>query len=74
VSSFASCLDAERSGEWSREEVFRLLQAISMHEDDWESVADHVRTRTKDECCLKFVQLPIEGQRARRRVQADPQV
>ena len=58
--SDANATDAERSGEWSREEMFRLLQGISMHSDDWESVADHVRTRSKDECCIKFVQMPIE--------------
>jgi len=54
--------DAERMGatEWSREEIIRLMQALSQYDDDWESVSEHVKTRTKDECCLKFAQMPIE--------------
>lgn len=31
-----------------------------MYKDDWNQVADHVATRTQDECILHFIQLPIQ--------------
>jgi SWI/SNF related-matrix-associated actin-dependent regulator of chromatin subfamily C len=31
-----------------------------MHEDDWDKVSDHVGTRTKEQCIVHFLQLPIE--------------
>lgn len=31
-----------------------------MYKDDWNQVADHVGTRTQDECILHFIQLPIQ--------------
>ena len=31
-----------------------------MHRDDWNKVAEHVGTRTQDECIMHFLKLPIE--------------
>ena len=31
-----------------------------MFKDDWNKVAEHVGTRTQDECILHFLRLPIE--------------
>ena len=31
-----------------------------MHKDDWNKVAEHVGSRTQDECVLHFLRLPIE--------------
>lgn len=31
-----------------------------MYKDDWNRVADHVGTRTQDECIMRFLQLPIQ--------------
>ena len=31
-----------------------------MYKDDWNKVAEHVGTRTQDECILHFLRLPIE--------------
>lgn len=31
-----------------------------MYRDDWNQVADHVGTRSQDECILHFLQLPIQ--------------
>lgn len=31
-----------------------------MFKDDWNKIADHVGTRTHDECILRFLQLPVE--------------
>lgn len=45
---------------WSNQETLLLLEAIEMYDDDWVAVADHVQTKTKDQCILHFLQLPIE--------------
>ncbi len=37
-----------------------LSQGLEMHKDDWNKVAQHVGTRTQDECILHFLRLPIE--------------
>lgn len=31
-----------------------------MYKDDWNKVAEHVSSRTQDECILHFLRLPIE--------------
>ena len=31
-----------------------------MYKDDWNRVAEHVGSRTQDECILHFMRLPIE--------------
>jgi SWI/SNF related-matrix-associated actin-dependent regulator of chromatin subfamily C len=46
--------------EWSDQETLALLEGIEMYDDDWTAIADHVDTRSKDQCILKFLQLPIE--------------
>ncbi|RKP09935.1 SWIRM domain-containing protein [Thamnocephalis sphaerospora] len=45
---------------WSDEETLRLLEALDMFEDDWNRIADHVRTKTREQCVVHFLQLPIE--------------
>ncbi|CED83904.1 swi snf complex protein [Phaffia rhodozyma] len=46
--------------DWTDQELLLLLEAIEMHDEDWTSISDHVQTRTRDQCILKFLQLPIE--------------
>ncbi|KAI9595281.1 hypothetical protein BDF19DRAFT_441376 [Syncephalis fuscata] len=48
------------SNTWSDEETLRLLEALDMFEDDWNRISDHVRTKTREQCILHFLQLPIE--------------
>lgn len=38
----------------------RWIQGLEMYKDDWNKVAEHVGTRTQDECILHFLRLPIE--------------
>eukprot|EP00742_Colponemidia_sp_Colp-10_P006334 GILJ01006788.1.p1 GENE.GILJ01006788.1~~GILJ01006788.1.p1 ORF type:complete len:1205 (-),score=267.37 GILJ01006788.1:229-3843(-) len=45
---------------WSEEETVKLLEAVERFSEDWEKVAAHVGTKSKDECVLHFIQLPIE--------------
>jgi len=46
--------------DWSDQEVLLLLEGIEHFDSEWNKVADHVATRTREECVLKFLQLPIE--------------
>ena len=39
---------------------FYLSQGLEMYKDDWNKVAEHVSSRTQDECILHFLRLPIE--------------
>ncbi|KAK4052422.1 SWI/SNF and RSC complex subunit Ssr2 [Microbotryomycetes sp. JL201] len=48
------------SSTWTDQETLLLLEGIEMFDDDWDSVSLHVGTRTKDQCIVKFLQLPIE--------------
>jgi chromatin structure-remodeling complex subunit RSC8 len=45
---------------WSNNEVLLLLEGIEMFGDDWNLIAGHVGSRAKDQCIIKFIQLPIE--------------
>lgn len=46
--------------EWSDQETLLLLEGVEMFDDDWQAVAEHVGTRSKEQCIGKFLQLPIE--------------
>ena len=50
----------DREAPWSDSELLLLLEGLEMFDDNWESVADHVGSRTREECVLKFLQLEIE--------------
>ncbi|ORY07403.1 hypothetical protein BCR34DRAFT_675273 [Clohesyomyces aquaticus] len=45
---------------WTDGEVLRLLEGLEQFDDDWNRVADHVETRTREQCVMKFLQLEIE--------------
>nr|AFJ24742.1 SWI/SNF complex subunit SMARCC-1 [Schmidtea mediterranea] len=49
-----------RSKEWSDQETLLLLEGLEMYKDDWNKVAEHVGSRTQEECILYFLRLPIE--------------
>jgi len=49
-------------GEWSDQETLLLLEGIEMFDEDWLKVAEHVGTRSKEQCVMHFLQLPIEDQ------------
>lgn len=51
---------ATRTREWTNQELLLLLEAMEMYKDDWNKVAEHVGSRTQDECILQFLRLPIE--------------
>jgi chromatin structure-remodeling complex subunit RSC8 len=45
---------------WTNSEVLLLLEGIEMFGDDWNLISGHVGSRAKDQCIIKFIQLPIE--------------
>ncbi|CAG7854199.1 Chromatin structure-remodeling complex protein RSC8 AltName: Full=Remodel the structure of chromatin complex subunit 8; AltName: Full=SWI3 homolog [Serendipita indica DSM 11827] len=45
---------------WSDAETLLLLEGIELYDDDWVSIAEHVGTKSREACVLKFLQLPIE--------------
>lgn len=53
--------DADRGGgKWTDQETLLLLEALELHGDNWQEVADHVVTKTRAQCLAHFLQLPIE--------------
>jgi SWI/SNF related-matrix-associated actin-dependent regulator of chromatin subfamily C len=50
----------DKESPWSDAELLLLLEGLEMFDDNWESVADHVGSRTREECVLQFLQLQIE--------------
>ena len=45
---------------WTDEEVLLLLEGLEMYDDDWIKISEHVGSRTRDECVMHFLSLPIE--------------
>ena len=50
----------DRDAPWTDAEILRLLEGLERFDDDWGQIADHVETRTREECVLQFLQLDIE--------------
>ncbi|KAG6042036.1 hypothetical protein E4U41_006713 [Claviceps citrina] len=50
----------DRDAPWSDSETLRLLEGLERFDDDWGEIAEHVGTRTREECVLQFLQLDIE--------------
>lgn len=45
---------------WSEVENLLLLEGLEKFGDDWNKVADHVQTKSNEQCLLQFLRLPIE--------------
>ncbi|RYO73950.1 hypothetical protein DL764_011024 [Monosporascus ibericus] len=56
--AYSSILD--RDAPWTDAEILRLLEGLERYDDDWAEIAEHVGTRTREECVLQFLQLDIE--------------
>lgn len=46
--------------QWNDQETLLLLEGLEMFEEDWYKISDHVGTKTKEQCIVHFLQLPIE--------------
>ena len=50
----------DREAPWTDAELLLLLEGLEMFDENWNSISDHVGTRTREECVMKFLQLEIE--------------
>ncbi|XP_031496561.1 SWI/SNF complex subunit SWI3C [Nymphaea colorata] len=48
------------SDTWTDHETLLLLEALEIHNDNWNEIAEHVGTKSKAQCILQFVRLPME--------------
>lgn len=46
--------------EWTDEETLLLLEAIELYDDDWNTIAEYVGTKTREQCIFHFLQMPID--------------
>ncbi|KAJ1913340.1 SWI/SNF and RSC complex subunit Ssr2 [Tieghemiomyces parasiticus] len=56
----ASAVKQAQNDPWTDQETLLLLEGIEMYDNDWFRIADHVGTRTREQCITRFLQLPIE--------------
>ncbi|KAJ7260526.1 hypothetical protein O6H91_18G040800 [Diphasiastrum complanatum] len=47
-------------GGWTDQETLLLLEALELYGDNWNDIAEHVATKSKAQCILHFIQMPIE--------------
>ncbi|KAL2788369.1 hypothetical protein BJX66DRAFT_308956 [Aspergillus keveii] len=52
----------DRDAPWSDSELVLLLEGLENFDENWEQIANHVGTRSREECVMKFLQLEIEDQ------------
>lgn len=45
---------------WTDQETLLLLEGIEMFDDNWDLIAEHVGTKNREQCIVKFLRLPIE--------------
>lgn len=50
----------DKDAPWTDSELVLLLEGLENFDDNWDQIANHVGTRTKEECVMKFLQLEIE--------------
>lgn len=47
-------------GGWTDQETLLLLEALELYGDNWNEIAEHVATKSKSQCILHFIRLPVE--------------
>ena len=51
----------DQDGEnWSDQETLLLLEAMELYNENWVQIADHVGSKSKAQCILHFLRLPVE--------------
>ncbi|XP_038698544.1 SWI/SNF complex subunit SWI3C-like isoform X2 [Tripterygium wilfordii] len=45
---------------WSDQETLLLLEAVEIYSENWNEIAEHVGTKSKSQCILHFLRLPME--------------
>lgn len=52
----------DKDAPWTDTETLLLLEGLENFDTNWDEVASHVGTRTREECVMKFLQLDIQDQ------------
>jgi hypothetical protein len=52
-----------KSTSWSEQENLLLFEGLEMYPTDWQLIAQHVSTKTKEDCILHYLELPIADPR-----------
>ncbi|CAJ0638495.1 16327_t:CDS:2 [Entrophospora sp. SA101] len=50
----------EKDHSWTDAETLSLLEGVELYGENWNMVAQHVGAKSKDQCILHFLELPIE--------------
>lgn len=48
------------SESWSDQETLLLLEAVELYNENWNDIAEHVGTKSKAQCILHFIRMPME--------------
>lgn len=48
------------SESWSDQETLLLLEAMESYNENWNDIAEHVGTKSKAQCILHFIRMPME--------------
>lgn len=54
----STCPDGES---WTDQETLLLLEGMQQYNENWNEIAEHVGTKSKAQCILHFVRLPVDG-------------
>ncbi|XP_051138278.1 SWI/SNF complex subunit SWI3C-like isoform X2 [Andrographis paniculata] len=46
---------------WSDQEIFDLLEGVQLYSEDWNKIAEFVGSKSKSQCILQFLRLPLDG-------------
>ncbi|KAL0432225.1 UNVERIFIED_CONTAM: SWI/SNF complex subunit SWI3C [Sesamum latifolium] len=46
---------------WSDQETLLLLEGMQLYNENWNKIAEHVGSKSKAQCILHFVRLPLDG-------------
>lgn len=52
----------DKDAPWADKETLLLLEGLENFDTNWDEIAGHVGTRTREECVMKFLQLDIQDQ------------
>ena len=45
---------------WSDQETLLLLEAMEIYGENWNEIAEHVKTKSKAQCILHFLRMPMD--------------
>lgn len=62
----------DRDAPWTDSELLLLLEALEIFDENWNAIADHVGTRTREQCVVKFLQLEIDDKYIESEIAAQP--